>query len=136
MDERTGADDEAIVLAVYDAFKRRDLPAALIHLAEDVEIELAATQRRVGQSEPYRGHDGMRRYFEDVARVWEGLELHVGHLHRTRRGVMVLGKVTAVEDGRRTSRRAVWTWQLRDGRVTHIRAEDLGEAVPTPGPVS
>lgn len=131
MDE-PGADDEAIVRAVYAAFARRDLEAALVHFAPDIEIEMVATQQRMGRAEPYRGHDGARRYLEDLEQVWEALELSLGHIHRTRRGVMVLGKVVAVEDGRRVTRRAVWTWQLRDGLVTQIRAEDLGEAVPSP----
>ena len=124
------ADDEATVRAVYDAFARRDLAAALVHLAPDVEVEVPATQGRVGRREPYRGHAGAGEYARDLSAAWESLEVHVGHVHRTRRGVMVLGKVTTVEAGRRISRRAVWTWQLRDGLVTRVRAEDLGEAVP------
>jgi len=124
-------EEVAVVEAVYEAFARRDLAAALRHVHPDVVLDLAGTQDRANRTELYRGHAGLREYFADVARVWEELEVHPGHMRVTPGGVVVFGRITAREDGRRVSRRAVWTWRLRDGLVVAVRAGDLGEARPT-----
>ena len=128
-----GRDAEvATVGAVYDAFARRDLEAVVALMDEDVELRLAGTQARLGRTEPYRGHAGVRQYLVDAAKTWDELQVHPGHMRAAAGGVVVFGKVIACEDGERVSRRAVWTWRLRDGKVMSVRADDLGESVPSP----
>lgn len=49
-----------IIQDLYDAFARRDLPAAFSLLAADVEIEQSAELPWGGV---YQGHDGARQFF-------------------------------------------------------------------------
>ena len=61
--------DIEVVRAIYDAFNARDVDAALPFVAEDAEVDLR-DGRPHGCPDPYRGHDGLREYFADVARTW------------------------------------------------------------------
>src|SRR5204863_484217 len=66
------AENADIVRRAFDAFSRRDLSALLA--ISDPEIEfMPATARVAGRGEPYRGHEGLRTYLADVARVWQEL---------------------------------------------------------------
>jgi ketosteroid isomerase-like protein len=120
-------EDVRTVRAVYDAFARRDLEGALAHIAADCELHLEGTAKAVGRTEAYRGHDGMREYFADVARVWDELTLHADDIRVVPGSVVVIGHVSGIRDGLRMSRAAVWTWRLSDGKATYIRAADMGE---------
>jgi ketosteroid isomerase-like protein len=54
---------ERIVRDGYDAFNRGDLEAALTHLDPNITWWPAADELVI---EPYRGHDGYRRLFEEA----------------------------------------------------------------------
>jgi ketosteroid isomerase-like protein len=119
--------DVDVVRAIYDAFARRDLDAALHHIAEDCTFHLEGTARETGRPGPYRGHAGMREYFADVGRVWEQLELHADDIRAVHGSVVVIGHITAVREGAPLQRAVLWTWHVRDGRATYVRVSDLGE---------
>jgi ketosteroid isomerase-like protein len=123
-------DDVALVRAVFSAFARRDVEATLTLLDPECELHLEGTARRVGRTEPYRGHAGMREYFADVDRVWDELQLHADDYRVIPGSVVVMGHVVGVRDGTPVRRNAVWTWRLRDGLAVQIRAADMGG---TPG---
>jgi ketosteroid isomerase-like protein len=118
--------DVATVRAIYDAFARRDIEAALAHVSDDVTFEPSGTARLTGRAEPYRGHAGMREYFADAARVWEELTLHAEDVRATLGSVVVFGRADGRVDGEPVSRRVVWTWRLRDGKAISMRANDVG----------
>jgi hypothetical protein len=125
---RTGAGDEdvAVVRAIYDAFARRDVEAALAHVADDVELVAPGTAERIGQEGPYRGHEGVRRYFADVGTVWDELTLYADDIRATVGSVVVFGHIEARMGGEPFSRRVVWTWRVRDGKAVWLRAHDVG----------
>ncbi len=123
-------EDIDVVKGIYDAFAARDLEGALAFIAPDCEIHLEGTARLVGRTEPYRGHAGMREYFEDVGRAWQELSLHAEDFRVIPGSVIVMGHVTGVRNGEPVRRNAVWTWRLRGGLAVHIRASDIG---PPPG---
>jgi ketosteroid isomerase-like protein len=118
--------DVASVRAIYEAFARRDIEAALAHVAEDISFEPSGTSRLTGRAEPYRGHAGLREYFADAARVWDELTLHAEDVRATLGSVVVFGRADGRVDGAPVSRRVVWTWRLRDGKAISMRANDLG----------
>jgi ketosteroid isomerase-like protein len=119
-------DDVEVVRAIYAAFARRDIEGALQYLSPDCELHLEGTARLVGRPAPYRGHDGMRQYFADVARVWDELELHAEDFRLIPGSVIVIGHVTGRRDGEPVRRAAVWTWKLRGGKASMVRASDMG----------
>jgi ketosteroid isomerase-like protein len=118
----------AVVRAIYDAFARRDLEAALLLMAPDIEMALQATSRLAERDGPYVGHDGVRQYFEDATRIWRELTLHADDIRATAGSVIVFGHVTGVVGADALRRQVLWTWKLRDGLATSIRVSDLGPA--------
>ncbi|MEY2516236.1 MAG: hypothetical protein QOJ89_3594 [bacterium] len=123
----------AVVRAIYAAFARRDVEGALEHLADDVEFVPAGTASLVGRSVPYTGHDGVREYFADAARVWDDLTLHAEDFRVSVGGVVVFGRIEGVValTGKRFGTSAVWVWRVRDEKATSMRATSLGGAPPS-----
>jgi ketosteroid isomerase-like protein len=118
--------DIEIVRAIYSAFERRDLAAALVYLHPDCELHAAGTAEAAGHSSPYRGHDGVRQYFADVSAVWEELTLHAEDFRALPGSVIVIGHVTARRGGEEMLRSIVWTWRLRNGLAVSARVSDMG----------
>jgi uncharacterized protein len=108
-----------IVRKVFDAFARRDVEAALEVMAPDVELSAPATQALVEKSVSYEGHDGIREYFEDVARVWAALDVFLHEYHEVGNDrILVVGRVR----GRGVARQIVdgpaqWAWRIDDGKI-------------------
>jgi ketosteroid isomerase-like protein len=123
-----GEADVAVVRAVFDAFARRDAEAVIAHMAPDGEFVPQGTAREAGRTEPYVGAEGIRRYFADVAAVWDALELAPDDVRSIAGAVVVFGSITGRTGGREVRRRVMWNWRLRDGRVVTMRATDLGPA--------
>ena len=71
----------------------------------------------------------MRVYFDDVVRVLDELELHADDFRTVPGQVIVLGHVTGRTGGEAIRRAAVWTWRVANGRATHLRVSDMGNAV-------
>ena len=120
--------DIEVVRAIYAAFAARDLEAAVARLAEDCELHLRGTAARIGRTEPYRGHAGMRQYFADVQRTWEDLVLYAEDFRAIPGAVIVMGHVEGRIDGEPVRRNAVWTWKVRGGKATEVRVADTGAA--------
>lgn len=123
-----------VVRAVYAAFARRDVEAALEHLDDDVEFVPAGTAALVGRSSAYSGHDGVREYFADAAREWDDLTLHAEDFRVSAGGVVVFGRIEGIVavTGKPFQTGAVWVWRVRDGKATSMRATSLG-AMPQGG---
>jgi ketosteroid isomerase-like protein len=107
------------VRKVFDAFVRRDVQAALDVMDADVDLSAPATQTLVDRDLSYRGHDGIRTYFEDVAEVWEELEVFLHEYHDVGDDrVLVVGHVRARgRDGLLVDQPAQWGWVIRDGKI-------------------
>ena len=111
-----------VVRRLFDAFARRDLDAALAVAADDVQLWPQGTAQAAGREAPYRGHDGIRAYFADVARVWESLEVQPGELRAAAGGVIAFGTArgrTIAGDDLEVP--VIWVFQLRDGLVVSGR---------------
>lgn len=117
----------ATVRAIYDAVARRDVEAALAHVAEDCVFDVPGTAARTGRSEPYRGPEGVRQYFADMERVWTELTLYTDDIRAAADGVVVFGHVEALSGGEHVRRRVIWLWQLRGGKAVRVSANDLGD---------
>jgi ketosteroid isomerase-like protein len=121
------AAEVATVRAIYDAFARRDVESALVHVADDCEVDLPITAELAGRTEPYRGPDGVRQYFADAERIWAELTVYAEDIRAASGGVVVFGHIEGLIDGEPVRRRAVWLWQLREGKAVRVSVSDLGE---------
>jgi ketosteroid isomerase-like protein len=112
--------DVKVVQAVFAAFAERDVERALE--LSDPEIEFTAmTSDFAGRVEPYRGHEGIRRYFRDVEEVWDELRLTPRDYRRVGDAVVVTGRVSARSAARIIDGSTGWVWRVRDGRVVYGR---------------
>jgi ketosteroid isomerase-like protein len=105
-----------IVRDVFDAFTRRDTEA-LLALCDPEIVFTPPTGRLAGRDEPYRGHDGLRTYLADVARVWQELRSEPDEYIELGDRVLCTGRVYAWGIGRVIDAPAGWVWRIRDGRV-------------------
>ena len=120
-------DEIEVVRGLYDAFERRDLDAMLAAFSDDAELSFEGTARLAGRTEPYRGHAGLREYLADVERIWEELVLHATDFRAVPGSVIVMGHITGRREGLDVRRASVWTWKVKDGRATSVKAADLGD---------
>jgi ketosteroid isomerase-like protein len=112
-----------IVRELFDAFGRRDATAVLA-LADPDIVFTPPTGRLVGHPEPYRGHDGLRTYLDDVARVWQELRSEPEEFVEGGDVVVCTGRVYAWGVGRVIDAPAGWVWRLRSGRLVEGRVYD------------
>lgn len=117
-----------IVRAMFDAFAQRDAEALLSVAHPD--IVFSPPTRRLARGEgAYYGHDGLRAYLADVARLWQELRsepdefIEIGDDQ-----VLCTGRVYAWGVGRVVDTPAGWLWRLRDGRVIEGRVFETRRA--------
>jgi EAL domain-containing protein (putative c-di-GMP-specific phosphodiesterase class I)/ketosteroid isomerase-like protein len=113
-------DSVAIVVAAFDAFARRDLPAMLERCHPDFVLRSFATAQRVDRTAPYRGHEGVHAYVRDVAAVWEDLTLTPLTFRLAQESVIGFGRVEGRRPGERVLGSIMWVAGLRGDLITSI----------------
>jgi ketosteroid isomerase-like protein len=114
------ATDIEVVKAMFAAFAARDLETVLNLADPDIEFT-AVTGEHAGRTDPYRGHDGLRAYFRDVAELWEELRLTPREFRPAGDLVLVTGKVSGRSRVRTVTGSTGWLWKVRDGKVVYGR---------------
>jgi ketosteroid isomerase-like protein len=114
------ATDIEVVTATFAAFAARDIETVLALASPDIEFT-AVTGEHAGRAEPYRGHEGMRQYFRDVAAVWEELHLSPREFRTSDDLILVTGRVSARSRSRTVTGSTGWIWRVRDGKVVYVR---------------
>jgi ketosteroid isomerase-like protein len=111
-----------VVERMFAAFGDRDLDALLTLMDADVEF-LPVTANLTTGGVPYRGHDGVARYFDDVARVWPQLRLFPDEYREGASDgcVLVLGRVVARGGGMILDNPTGWVFLMREGRIARLR---------------
>jgi ketosteroid isomerase-like protein len=118
----TGAlSNEDIVRTLFDAFSRRDLQSAVELMHRDVVFQpMTAAVTRAG--EPYRGHEGIRHYTEDVERHWQQLTIRLKQIRSAGRAVVALGLVSGSGSGGSFEEApTTWVVKFKEGRVAHVQ---------------
>lgn len=113
---------------------RRD-PTGLFALF-DPDIEWHPLTGALVEGVPYRGHEGVRQYFEDLAESWELSWVEADRFLDAGDSVVVLGRIHG--RGRVSELEletpAAWVWKVRDRRVTYMRVYlDKSEAFEAAG---
>lgn len=105
----------------FAAIGRWDLDELLELYDDEIEF-LPLTGTRV-ESGGYKGHEGVRAYFEEVAEIWEELRPHADDLRVVGDQVVLLGgcAVRGRGSGAEDDSPMAWVLTLRDGKVTRHR---------------
>jgi ketosteroid isomerase-like protein len=120
--ERTPSQrNEEALARLFEAFSRRDLPSALALVHPEVVFQpMTAAVTRAG--EPYRGHEGIRRYAEDVETHWARLTIRPKQIRSAGRAVVALGLVSGSgRGGSFEDAPTTWVVKFRDGMVAHAQ---------------
>jgi ketosteroid isomerase-like protein len=112
-----------VVRRMFAAFAERDLAAILPEMDADVEF-LPVTANLTTGGVPYRGHEGIARYLDDVAQVWPQLRLFPEDMRDLGHVVVVLGRVVARGGGMILDQPTGWVFTLRDGKI--VRGDVYG----------
>jgi uncharacterized protein len=124
-----------VVRQVFDAFNSEDLELILAFTHPDFEVEVPPDLS--AEPDTYRGHSGMRRYWESFQDAMDEIRFQPEALWDTGDVVVVVMHITA--RGRRTAipveQRVAGLWTIRDGKVMGVRAyASLSEALEAVGP--
>jgi ketosteroid isomerase-like protein len=112
--------DVMVVKAVFAAFAERDVERVLELIHPEFEFT-TMTSDYAGRTEPYRGPEGIREYFRDVALVWDDLRLTPRDFREVGGSILVTGRVNARSAARIVDGSTGWVWRVRDGRVIYGR---------------
>jgi len=117
----------ALVERLYDCFNRRDEACIAEICDEEMAFFPIVTAEAIGRDAPYSGPAGLRRYFADVAEVWEELQISPSRVEEADGVLLVRGRVYARSRllGIRDMPIA-WVWEVRDGQFVR------GEVFPDP----
>ncbi len=112
---------EEVVARLFEAFSRRDLESTLELVHPEVVFEpMTAAVTRAG--EPYRGHEGIRRYAQDVESHWEALTVHPAQIRAAGRAVVALGLVSGRGPaGSFQDAPTTWVVRFKDDLVAHVQ---------------
>jgi ketosteroid isomerase-like protein len=108
--------DEEPVRRFAESVNRSD-PDAAVALC-DPEIEFLSVLALSGQA--YSGHDGIRRYFEDISSAWEEWRVEVHRVAKAPDGrvaIVMTMHWRGKESGTALSERTGHIWTLRRGRL-------------------
>jgi ketosteroid isomerase-like protein len=106
---------------VFDAFNERDVEGGLAVLDSEVEFQ-APTSELANEGQPYRGHAGMRKYYADVERVWQELEVMPSEFREVGDHLIVFGRVYGRgEGGYVQDSPAQWVFAFRKERIVGVR---------------
>jgi uncharacterized protein len=117
---------------VYD--HRRDPNGLFAQVDPAVEVHPLTGAMLEGVS--YRGHEGMRQWFEDVAEYWESMWVEAYQFLDAEQAVVVVGRVhgRGKRSGVAIEAPAAWVFHLRDARLTYLRLYlDREEALEAAG---
>jgi ketosteroid isomerase-like protein len=125
-----------IVRQIFKAFNSEDIELILALTHTDFELEVPPALS--AEPDIYRGHDGMRRYWESFQDAMDEIRIQPERLCDAGEVVVVDMRVTA--KGRRTAiaveQRTVGVWTICDRKVIRVRAyASLSEALEAAGSV-
>lgn len=106
-----------LVHNVFEAFAARDADALLEIMTPEIEF-FGPTATVLNEGKCYRGHDGIRRYFQDVDQLWNRLDIEPAKYREVGNHVVVMGRVRAqARDGLELDAPAAWVWRIEHGKI-------------------
>jgi ketosteroid isomerase-like protein len=112
---------EEVVRYLFDAFNRRDAAAALTLLHPEIVFE-PVTGAILNEGRPYRGHEGMRLYFEHLEGHWHELHVEPVQIRCAGNAVVALGRTNGRgRAGPLVEAPTTWIFKFEDGLVARIQ---------------
>jgi ketosteroid isomerase-like protein len=102
----------------------------------DPEIVFQPLTGTVDKSGGYHGHEGVRRYFEEIEPVWREMRPYADDYRQFDDRVVAVGGclVKGRESGAETTTPMAWVFTVRDGLIVSSRAyRTVEEALETVG---
>jgi ketosteroid isomerase-like protein len=123
----------------YAAWSRGDLETMLSTFDEDIEYRTSGVFP--GLDPVYRGHEGVRKFWEDFRSPWKSLRIVIDHFRESGDQIVALYRFEAVgRGGLKVHREAANVITIRDGLAIRIEAHGswnaaleavgLGESAP------
>ncbi len=111
----------AIIRSVLDAWAAGDVETIVAAMAEECELVPLRAQL---EGTSYRGHDGVRRFYEDLNTDWEDLRLPYDEVREIGDSVVVFARLVARgrTSGVNLDVPIGQLWELRDGKILTLRA--------------
>jgi ketosteroid isomerase-like protein len=123
-----------IVRRLFAAIRERDLGEMLRIYDPEIEFRpLTGTRIETGG---YRGHAGIRAYFEEAGTVWETMHPYADDVRAEGETVVALGhcEVRGRESGAETDTPMAWIFRVRNGRILSTQAfSDAEDALRVAG---
>lgn len=113
-------DPVAMVRAAFRAFADRDLEAVCRLCHPQSVLRPYATSKRAHRDGGYRGHAGLKQYFQDVGDVWDDLRLTPTAFWEANDAVLVFGRAVASAEGYSTTAETLWVYRMRDGLIASV----------------
>jgi uncharacterized protein len=110
-----------IIRRGLDAYNRGDVDAVLETADPDIEF-VPLRSLIVGGS--YHGHDGIRKFFEDLDEEWDDFSISKEEFREREDAVLLLGEfeATGKASGMQVQHPVAWLFELRSGKVVRMRA--------------
>ncbi len=128
------SDNLEIVQRGFDAFNERGVEGIIPFV--DPEFEATTPPNLASEPDTYRGHEGIRRWFDSFYEVMDQIRWDASDFQQVGDKVVVeftlraRGKTTALDFGQD----AVMVWSLRDGKAIRLELfETLDEALAAAG---
>jgi ketosteroid isomerase-like protein len=116
------AEERETLRRVLEAFNSGDLGRILASTHQDFEGEVPPELS--AEPDTYRGHDGMRRYFESFQDAMDEIRFRPERYWEIGESVVLAARITA--KGRRTAipveQQVALIWTFRDGKALRVRA--------------
>jgi ketosteroid isomerase-like protein len=122
-----------VVRRIYEHLNRGNVEGVAEFCADDFLIDMS---ERVFNPDTYRGHDGIRRFYQDVRDAWDSYRWDVEETLVT--GDLVVAMLHCQgqsREGPQVDWRVAWLWKFRDeGKAVSLRFyRDRAEALKAAG---
>jgi ketosteroid isomerase-like protein len=120
-------DGSEVIRSSFEAIRTRDIDA-LVALY-DPNSEFRPLTGTLIESGGYRGHEGIRAYFQEVDQVWEMMDPYAEDLRVHGEIVVAIGgcRVRGRESGAEADTPMAWVFRLRDGLILSTQAFSRAE---------
>jgi ketosteroid isomerase-like protein len=114
---------EGVVVRLFEAFGQRELTSESVLALAHPEIVFEPMTAQVTQAgDPYVGHEGIRRYAEDLQTHWSELTIQLTQVRAAGHAVVALGLVSGRGAAGSFERvPATWVVKFRDGLVAYVQ---------------